>query len=210
MLQFILGKPSSGKTTIIINKVKELSESGKECVLLVPEQFTFESERLILKELGDKASLNTSVLSFSRLYDEVGRTVGGNAGNVLGDADKVIFMSRALNLMRDELTLWRKYVNSISFAKTMLDTIGEFKINACSSDDLIEVSKQIESSSLSAKLNEIALIYRQYDLLVGEKFIDPADSLTKLYNTLGNFNYFEGKTVFLDSFCGADLASALK
>lgn len=202
MLQFIIGKPSSGKTYTVIEKIKKLNESGKDSVLLVPEQFTFESERLILKELGDKAALNVNVLSFSRLCDEVGRSVGGIAGTVLGDADKVIFMSRALNLLKDELNIWRKYVGSVSFAKTMLDTVGEFKINACSSDDLSEAAEQIDNNSLSAKLKEIALIYRQYDMLVGEKFIDPADNLTKLYNTLGDFSFFEGKTVFLDSFKG--------
>ena len=202
MLQFILGKPSSGKTFTVIKKIKDLTKIGKESILIVPEQFTFESERLILKELGDKASLNVSVLSFTRLYDEVGRNVGGIAGTVLEDADKVIFMSRALNILKDELKLWRRYVSSVSFAKTMLDTVGEFKINAFGCDDLLEAAEEIKNPPLAAKLQEIALIYRQYDMFVGEKFIDTADCLTKLYNTLGNYNFFEGKTVFLDSFKG--------
>ncbi|MBO5019297.1 MAG: exodeoxyribonuclease V subunit gamma [Clostridia bacterium] len=202
MLQFIYGKASSGKTYTLINKIKELSVRGEQSVLLVPEQFTFESERLILKELGDKFSLNVSVLSFSRLYDEVGRNLGGIAGTVLGEADKVIFMSKALNSLKNELKLWRKYVGSVSFAKTILDTIGEFKINGCSSDDLLEAANNIDNPSLSIKLKELALIYNQYDLLVGEKFIDPADNLTKLYYTLGNYNFFGNKSVFIDSFKG--------
>lgn len=202
MLQFIYGKASTGKTYTIIKRIKELCENNKQAILLVPEQFTFESERLILKELGDKFSLNSSVLSFTRLCDEVGRNVGGIAGTVLGEADKVIFMSRALNSLKDELKLWRKYIGSVSFAKTMLDTVGEFKINACSSEALLEASKSLENPSLAAKLKEISLIYKQYDLLVGEKFIDPTDNLTKLYNTLEGYRFFEGKTVFIDSFKG--------
>lgn len=202
MLQFIFGKPSSGKTFTVLEKIKSLNKLGKECILIVPEQFTFETERLVLKELGDKAALSVSVLSFSRLYDEVGSIVGGIAGTVLEDAHKVIFMKRALNYLKDDLKIWRKYSNSISFAKTMLDTVGEFKINGCSSDELLKTAEVIGNLSLSAKLKEIAIIYKQYDLLVGEKFIDPTDSLTKLYNTLGDFKYFSGKNVFLDSFKG--------
>ena len=202
MLQFIYGKASSGKTYTLINKIKELCQNGGEAILLVLEQFTFASERLILKELGDKFSLNVTVLSFTRLYDEVGRNIGGISGTVLGEADKVIFMSKALNSIKNELKLWHKYVGSVSFAKTVLDTIGEFKINACTSDDLLEATNSVDNSSLSTKLKELSLIYKQYDLLVGEKFIDPADSLTKLYHTLGNYSFFNNKTVFIDSFKG--------
>ncbi len=202
MLQFIYGKASSGKTYTLVNKIRELCENNGKAILLVPEQFTFESERLILKELGDKFSLNVSVLSFSRLCDEVGRSVGGIAGKVLSEADKVIFMSKALNSIKDELKLWRKYVGSVSFAKTIIDTIGEFKINACSSEDLLKAANIIETPSLSAKLKELSLIYKQYDLIIGEKFIDPADNLTKLYYTLGNYSFFDKKTVFIDSFKG--------
>ncbi len=202
MLQFILGKACSGKSYLITQKIKSLSENNCESILIVPEQFTFESERNILSELGDKAFLNTSVLSFTRLCDEVGRNIGGMAGTVLSDADKIIFMSRALESVKDKLNIWRKFASSASFAKSMIDTIGEFKINACSSDDLIRASELIESPSLSNKLKEIALIYNEYDLLVGEKFIDTADSLTKLYFTLENYKFFKGKNVFIDSFKG--------
>jgi len=202
MVQFILGKPSSGKTYTIINKIRDLCEKGENSILLVPEQFTFENERLVLRELGDSSSQNVTVLSFTRLCDEVGRNIGGIAGTVLGEADKVIFMCRALNDLKDELTIWKKYVSSISFAKTMLDTIGEFKINGCTAEILAEASVNIDNPSLSAKLKEIALIYERFDMLVGERFIDPADNLTKLYNTLGNYNFFEGKNVFIDSFKG--------
>ena len=87
MLKFIFGRPASGKTYNVLNTVKKLAESGKNTVLIVPEQFSFESERAVLKTLGDKAALNVSVMSFSRLCDEVGREVGGIAGVTLTEAD---------------------------------------------------------------------------------------------------------------------------
>ena len=58
MLKFIFGRPASGKTYNVLNMIKELSDSGKTAVLIVPEQFSFESERAVLKALGDKAALN--------------------------------------------------------------------------------------------------------------------------------------------------------
>lgn len=202
MLKFIFGRPASGKTYNVLNTVKKLAESGKNTVLIVPEQFSFESERAVLKTLGDKAALSVSVMSFSRLCDEVGRAVGGIAGVTLTEADKVIFMNRALSAAADRLKIWRRYCHSVFFAKTMLDTVGEFKINNVTAEDLKKASEETTGSSLSLKLHDIAVIYETYDTLTGEQFIDPADSLTKLYRQLENFRFFENKTVILDSFKG--------
>lgn len=202
MLKFIFGRPASGKTYNVLNMIKELADSGKNAVLIVPEQFSFESERAVLKALGDKAALNVSVMSFSRLCDEVGRAVGGIAGVTLTEADKVIFMNRALLAAADELKIWRRYCRSVYFAKTMLDTVGEFKINTVTPEDLKRAAEETKSPSLALKLHDIAVIYETYDALTGEKFIDPADSLTKLYRQLENCRFFENKTVILDSFKG--------
>lgn len=202
MLQFILGRPASGKTYTVINKIKELTDSNKTAVLIVPEQFTFESERAVLKALGDKAALECSVLSFSRLCDEIGDLTGGISAKLLGDADKVIFMHRALKSVENELQLWGKYSSNVAFSTTMLDTVGEFKINAILPEDLRNTANAVASPTLKAKLMDIALIYETYDMLTGERFIDPADRLTKLYRDLKDSDYFCGKTVFLDSFKG--------
>lgn len=202
LLKFIFGRPASGKTYQILEKIKRQTKAGRQCVLIVPEQFSFESERAVLRVLGDKAALGVTVTSFTRLCDEVGRYAGGIAGVTLTDAQKVIFMSRALRSVEAELTLWRKYCRSVSFAKTMLDTVGEFKINAVSPDKLKAAAEETESAALKAKLCDTALIYETYDALVGERFLDPADRLTKLYRQLEDFRYFEKKDVFIDSFKG--------
>ncbi len=202
MLKFIYGLPCSGKSYTCLQIIKELSDCGEETVLIVPEQFSFESEREVLKVLGDSFALKTTVLSFSRLEDEIARKIGGICARVLTDSDKVIFMNKTLIQVSNELKLWGKYAHSVTFAKTMLDTIGEFKINAVTVDDIKKAALITDKVSLKNKLLDLSLIYETYDLLTKERFIDPADKLTKLYKDLGNYRYFEGKTVFIDSFKG--------
>ena len=202
MLQFIYGLPLSGKTTHIINKVKELSSIGKKTVIIVPEQSSFETEKAVFKSLGDSFTLNVEVLSFSRLYDEVCRKSGGTAARNLNDSDKIIFMNKTLRQISNELKLWKKYTNSLSFAQKMLDAVGELKINGISSIELRNAAKLIESENLKNKLNDLSLIYDTYDLLTCEKFIDPTDKLTRLYKKLENINYFTDKAIFFDGFKG--------
>ena len=202
MLKFIFGLPCSGKTFTVLQKIKALAEENKQIVFIVPEQSSFECEKSILMTLGDSFAFNVNVLPFSRILDEIQQKIGGGCNKILTDTDKIIFMHKALIEVSGELKLWGRYAHSISFAKTMLDTIGEFKINSVFVDDILNASKKSTSSTLKAKLDDIALIYKTYDLLISERFIDSADNLTKLYERLKKYHFFKEKTVFIDGFKG--------
>ena len=55
MLRLLLGSGGSGKTTAIYQAAAEKSRSGTgDCILLVPEQYSFETERRMLQLLGPK------------------------------------------------------------------------------------------------------------------------------------------------------------
>ncbi len=200
MLQFILGRASSGKTYVVTQKFVESIKQGESPVLLVPEQFSFESEKNILDAIGDSAAQHVSVINFSRLCDEVERVVGGVCGESITDADRIILISRAIKLCRDSLLRFKKYANSSSFARLMIESINEFKQNFITADELRDAAQNTDDEQLRLKLLDTALIYENYDAIIAEKFIDSTDELTKLYYALETQKYFENKTVFIDSF----------
>lgn len=200
MLKFIFGLPSSGKTTQILSIIKEKLAEEKQISLIVPEQFSFQTERAILNLLGDDNALKVEVLSFTRLYDKISDTVGGRCGKILSDGDKIIIMNRTLSSLQNELKVWGKYAHSLNFSKTVLDTIGEFKVNAINADEIRTAADKTDRVSFKNKLCDLALIYENFDANLGESFIDPVDMLTKVYRDLETLKYFENKTVFFDSF----------
>ena len=112
MLKFIFGLPSSGKTTTVLNLIKQKVDLEKQVVLIVPEQFSFQTERSILHILGDDNANKVQVLSFTRLYDEISKNVGGICGKLLCDSDKIILMNRVLSSLENELLVWGKYAHS--------------------------------------------------------------------------------------------------
>ena len=202
MLKFILGRASSGKSYHIVRKIAECVRAGETPVLIVPEQFSFESEKRVLFSLGDSDAQKVKVLSFSRLCDEVENIVGGRGVGELTDSDKIIIMSNALHSTRDKLKYFGRYVNSTGFAKMMLNTVGEFEQNTVSVADIYEAAESIEDSVFKRKLYDTALIFAEYNEQISEKFLGFEDKLTRLYSILGDYKYFEGKTVFIDSFSG--------
>ena len=200
MIRFILGRASSGKTYTIMQKIAECLKNGEKPVLLVPEQFSFESEKHILDAVGDGDAQNVAVMSFTRLCDEVERENGGVCSESITNSDRVILMNRALKNCRDDLVRFKKYANSGSFARLMIDSINEFKLDFVSVEDLRRVAEKIDDEQFKAKLLDTALIYENYDTVVSEKLKDNNDRLTKLYDALEKYRYFDNKTVFIDSF----------
>lgn len=197
MLNLIFGRAATGKTYEIMQRLKKDVENGKDVVLLVPEQFSFESEREVLHTLGDDSSTLVSVLNFTRMCDEVNRLAGGNAFSVMSECDKIITMRTALKAVKDDLVLWKKYYNSSRFAKLMLSTIDELKACSITAEDLTLTNAP---ATLGAKLSDLIKIYSTYDALIYNRFIDPSDKLTHLYNKLSDFRFFEGKEVYIDAF----------
>ena len=77
MIRFIFGANGTGKTTEIINMIREDSEKCVPSFLIVPEQEALQAERLTLSLLPPAAQLSLEVLNFSRLYNRVCREYGG-------------------------------------------------------------------------------------------------------------------------------------
>ena len=197
MLQFILGRAATGRTYYIMEKIKEDIKNNKRIVLLIPEQFSFECEKAILRSFGDESATNVEVLSFSRICDEVNRLAGGNAFTVMSDCDKIITMRMALKAVEKELLVWGKYSGSRQFAATLVETIDELKTCDVSPEQL---TCYLSDNSLGRKLGDIIKIYNAYDALIYNRFIDPTDKLTHLYNKLTDFKFFNEKEVYIDSF----------
>ncbi len=202
MLNFVYGRAATGKTTEILSMIEKKVKNGNEVVFIVPEQFTFESERSVLSLLGDKLSHKVTVLSFTALAETLTRICGGSARGVLSDADKILFMNRTLLALKDELLIWRRYLSAPGFASKVVDMIGELKISAIFPEDLEKVADKLNGTALKEKIKALALVYRAYDAALSNKFIDPADKLDKLYNDLLHNDFFKNKSVFIDGFKG--------
>ncbi len=201
MLQLIYGTARTGKTYTCLNMIKADALKGESVVLLVPEQFSFESERAVLELLGDKLASSVEVISFTSLADNVSKECGF-AKEILTDADKIVFMVRALKSLKDVLPIWKKYLSSVTFASRVVDMIGEFKVSSITAEQLSETVEKLNEGALKTKLLALALVWKTYDAIIESRFIDPADKLTVLYRQLLNNNYFKNKNVYIDSFNG--------
>ncbi len=199
MLNFIFGRACTGKTYTVIKNAAKDSLNG-QVVVIVPEQFTFETERALIK-IEDVRDENITVLSFTRLFDEISNIIGRGRMPCITEFEKTIFTDKALKASLENLTVFSKYVGYPDFVKKLASLIRDFKFASATPDIIAEASKEI-GGSCGAKLKDISIVMSAYDALISDKFIDPSDFMTRLYESLRDFQYFKGKTVYFDAFTG--------
>ena len=67
MLNLILGKTPFVKTEYVRQLVAERAKNGERCIIIVPEQFSYETEKSMLDLVGAQNMLFVDVLSMTRL-----------------------------------------------------------------------------------------------------------------------------------------------
>lgn len=203
MLQMIIGRAGSGKTEYIFNSIKNQVEQGDESILLItPEQFSFISERRLLTDLGEDKVNCVENGSFSRLSSDIAKKYGSFTLPMLSKGAKAVLFKKACDSCKDELKLFSKNVNNNAFISSVVRIYDEMKACRVSYDDIISASSNADKVILSEKLHDIALIMSEYDNLIKDKYTDPAEELTYLYEKLLTLDYFKGRSVYIDGFSG--------
>lgn len=202
MLNIVYGKAGSGKTKYVNEILASLAREGCEDLLLVvPEQFSFTAERSMLELLGPVDCNRVEVvMSFSHIAETVRKEYGSEKLSEIGNAEKILLMSMAINQVSEKIEFFSRRVKSKGFVNEMISLCDEFKQNALSPESALEFCTNLESSSLKKKLSEVSLILESYDALMKNRFSDPFDTLTRLYETLGEYKFFENKTIVIDGF----------
>jgi ATP-dependent helicase/nuclease subunit B len=103
MLHLIIGRARSGKTTYVHNLIQDFIKSGQQdIILLVPEQFSFQTERAMLEHLGPLNAGRVEVLSFRAGAHCVAKT-GLEGGHTLDDSARAVLIVWRLRVCRSNL-----------------------------------------------------------------------------------------------------------
>lgn len=201
-LRFIYGRAGSGKSQFCIENInKRLNEGGDTpLIFIVPEQFSFQSEKNILNVIGEKAALRVKVLSFKRLAYKVFNEIGGVTRKHLNPAGRNMIIYHVMDKYKDELKTFSAAARKQGFVDTVAESISEFKKYEVTPDILINVLNKIDNTELKNKLSDLSLIYKEFDSLIKKNYIDPDDDLTVLKEKIDYTSAFNGAEIWIDEF----------
>lgn len=204
-LQFIYGRAGSGKSFHCLNsiKTKQNKDSNKKLVLIVPEQYTLQAERDLIKVLGTGGILKTEVLSFRRMAYRVLNEVGGITYPHIHPAGKNMIIYRILERLKDQFTIFHKSANCKGFVNTLSTLITELKRYNVRAESFDEVLQGLaDDNYLSHKLKEIKLIYSEFDSMLVDRYRDTDDELTLLSSKLEGTEIYAKSEIWIDGFAG--------
>ena len=202
MLNFIIGRNNSGKTEKIRALIAERASENKKCILIVPEQFSFESERSILEKIGAQKMLNVDILSFTRLAFVINEQYGKALNKTIDDGTRKVLMSLSLEALSGKLEYFKRFSSKPALLSNLLTFVTELKQCAVTPDEIAEISGKTGNKSLGKKLSELSLIAASYDALVSRSFFDDENLLTIAADMISETDFFDGKAVYFDAFCG--------
>ncbi len=202
MLQLVMGRAGSGKSTFCLREVERLAKAGKRAVLIVPEQSSFALERTLTLRLGDTLAPFATVKSFKSLSGDIFAECGGGARKRVNEAVRASLVRRAVAALSEQVVCFRRHRRDFSFFAMTAAVIEELK-NAGVTPEQMETIATFADSSLSGeKLREIAAIYRMYEVLLGDKYLDAASETAAAAAASAHSAQFFGCTLFFDGFTG--------
>ncbi len=209
MINFILGRCGSGKSTEILRRMeKTLRETELDVLLIVPEQQTVVWETKIAEVIPERDALRVEVTNFTRLANSVFREYGGLAVNRCDDGGRALILWRAMLSVWEGLTVYNRGIDGREDKNlpALMAALGEMKQNGVSPLKLEEAAYALEQTEgeteLTGRLSDLSLIYAAYEELLHEEYCDKHDIMNTLCETLEGIggDYFKNKACFLDSF----------
>ena len=224
MVHFLLGKYATPKNEEIVRRIKQDYEQikgegdiSRRVFWVVPEQKAVLCERRIAESLDASAQLCVEVLNFSRLANKVFRERGGLRHNYITNGSKKLLIYRALSRCsgerEDKQSLCEYKIDKRherGFVQLFYDAVGELKSYCVTPDALKKAGEGLKNERLKRRISDLALVFGEYESLLGDKYDDPYDDMIALAskvepNPEANppvCGFFENATVYISSFDG--------
>ena len=127
-LQLILGGSGSGKTTYLYDEVIRLSmeHPQEQYCLIVPEQFTMQTQKDIVTRHPNHGTMNIDIVSFARLAYRIFEELAVEQLSVLDDMGKSMVLRKVAAAQKRQLVLFGGQLSKPGFVGQLKSMLSEF------------------------------------------------------------------------------------
>lgn len=204
-LQFIFGNSGSGKSDYLYKHI--LSEAGehpdKNYLILVPEQFTMQTQRELVERQKNHAIMNVDVLSFARLAYRVFDELGKQELVILEETGKNLVLRNVAERKRAELPVLGGNMNKMGYVGEIKSLISEMTQYNITPDDLERFLEEAQlGEALKWKLRDILTMYRGFREYMEGKYITAEEVLGLLCEVAPEAALLRDSVIVFDEFTG--------
>ena len=204
-LKFVFGNSGAGKSYALYQEVIRSSKKNpdQKFLVLVPEQFTMQTQKELVRLHPDGGILNIDVLSFQRLAYRVFSETGTQTGKVLEETGKNLVLRKIAQQHKEELSVLGGNLNKMGYISEIKSLISEMTQYAVSEEELARlISKSTDKPHLYHKLHDVQTLYQAFHEYLEEKYITAEELLEVLCRVADKSELIRESVIVLDGFTG--------
>ena len=205
MLRFIFGASGSGKSYRLRENIIERSrkEPQRNFLIVVPDQFTMQTQMDIVKQHPDHGIMNIDVVSFSRLSHRIFEEVGESHEKVLDDMGKSLVLRHVAEENKGNLPVIGGSMHKMGYIDEVKSTISEFMQYGIEPGMLDDIMKVCENKgALKSKLLDLQLLYSEFKKYIKGNYIAQEELLDVLCRALPSSKLIADSVIAFDGFTG--------
>ena len=211
--RFCFGASGSGKSRLLHNMILDQAQDalcGRDAadnnyVIIVPDQYSMQTQKEIVSEAPQKGILNIDVLSFGRLTHKVFEETGVFQRAVLDDMGKTLLLRRVAGQCEPELKILRKsihYPGMISEVKSVISEFMQYGIGVRELELMQQYAGSRGQGALNARLCDLQVLYSAFNEAKKDRFITNEEMLDLLAGAIPSSEWVRRSTFVLDGFTG--------
>lgn len=204
-LQFITGNSGSGKSTQAYQELIRRSMEHPEInyIVLVPEQFTMQTQKELVRLHPAHGIFNIDILSFQRLAYRIFEETGGSPYPLLEETGKSLVLERVAQEQKKNLKVLAQSLRKPGTVSSMKSLVSELK-QYCITPDMVGdwVEQKKKQPLLAAKLSDVQVIYQAFEDYLAERYVTAEDVLSVLAARVPESALLANAELLLDGFTG--------
>ena len=203
-LQLILGGSGAGKTTYLYDEVIRLSmeHPQEQYFLIVPEQFTMQTQKDIVTRHPNHGTMNIDIVSFARLAYRIFEELAVENLSVLDDMGKSMVLRKVAAAQKRQMVLFGGQLNKPGFVGQLKSMLSEFYQYGITPEDLREMAPSAKSPLLQQKLNDLALVEQSFQEYIEGHYITTEQVLDVLCRLIPESKLIRNSVIALDGYTG--------
>lgn len=204
-LQFVFGNSGSGKSGYLYENILEQAagQPDKNFLVLVPEQFTMQTQRELVERQSRHAIMNVDVLSFARLAYRVFDELGKQDLVVLEETGKNLVLRKVAEQKKPELRVLGGNMNKMGYVSEVKSLISELTQYNITPELLEEFLGQAGiGEALRLKMQDVLIMYRGFAEYMEGKFITAEEVLALLCDVAEESEILRNSVIAFDEFTG--------
>ena len=204
-LRFCFGPSGSGKSHRIYEEIMQRAaeEPGRNFLIIVPDQFTMQTQKDLVMRSDRDGILNIDVLSFGRLSHRILEEVGTREMPVLDDTGKSLVLQKVAADLKEQLPAMGSLLHKQGYIHEVKSAISEFMQYGISTQDMDKlITSAQKRGALAMKLKDLKTLYRGFQDYIRDHFITTEETLDVLRRSLSKSKILKGSVVVFDGFTG--------